>query len=342
MIPARIVSLAAIAAATLLAQLAYAQGKDELWEMTTKVEMEGMPMGMPAQTSKVCMEKGKSEAMVPQGDSKCRMVSSKQSGNKFTFRMECAEPEKMTGEGEITRTQDRMSGTMRLKGEDMAMTQTFSGRRVGSCDATAHRREQMAQYEKPAQEARAKNCGEAVDKLDPSPFMTQSYEANLSAEQKAQMRKMAGCDDYKPKFCAKASEIGKSMREPKGYTAAHSRYRRIDDALRACDQDPKKIAAAACQSGVRARDWQFVSDRCPAEAKTVAAKNCVGRDYTEVMAKVTDEFRNLCVSHAPQRGIAAARSERRSEPAEKKDGEESAAGSAIKEGTNVLRKFLKF
>jgi hypothetical protein len=258
--------------------------------------------------------------------------------------MECTEPEKMTGEGEIERSKDRMSGTMRLKGKDMDMKQSFSGRRVGSCDAKTHARQQIEQYEKPMQEARAKNCTESIDKLDPRVFMTQPYEANLSAEQKAAMRKSSGCDDYKAKFCAKAKEVGKTMREPKGYAAAHSRYRQIDDALSTCGEDPKTIQAAACKSGVAKRDWQFVGDRCPAEAKTVAAKNCVGRDYTEVMANAPEEFRALCSRYAAQRGSAApaARSERGSEPAEKKSGDESATESAIKEGTNVLRKFLKF
>jgi hypothetical protein len=134
------------------------------------------------------------------------------------------------------------------------------------------------------------------------------------------------------------------MGEPKGYAAAHSRYRQIDDALRVCNQDPNKIQATACKSGVAKRDWQFVGDRCPAEAKTIAAKNCVGRDYTEVMANAPEDLRVICSRYAAQRGAdaPAARSGQRGAPAEKKDGEESATESAIKEGTNVLRKFLKF
>jgi len=338
-IPARLARLAALCAAVAITPLAHAKGNDELWEMTTKMEIQGMPMGMPAQTSQVCMKAGKTESAVPKGDSDCRMVGVKHSGSKTSFRMECTRPEKMTGTGEVTRTKDRMSGTIRLKGDEMDMTQSFSGRRIGSCDAASYQQQQVAQMEQPLKEARAKSCSEAVDALDPSTFMPLPNEAEMSPEQRAAMRRMAGCDDYKDKFCAKAGDVGKSMRAPKGYLAAYQRYRHLDDALRLCKLDPKTIQAAACKSGVKQRDWQFVSDRCPAEAKDIAAANCVGRDYTEVMQKTPEEFQNLCSRHAPQRGTAAAP---RSAPAENKASEESATEGAIKEGANVLRKFLKF
>ncbi|TMI03725.1 MAG: hypothetical protein E6H46_08505, partial [Betaproteobacteria bacterium] len=53
---------------------ASAQGKDDLWEVSTKMEMPGMPMAMPAQTNRFCIGKNrKDEELVPkQGD--CRML----------------------------------------------------------------------------------------------------------------------------------------------------------------------------------------------------------------------------------------------------------------------------
>jgi len=341
-LPARLARLAALCAAVAITPLAHAKGNDELWEMTTKMEIQGMPMGMPAQTSKVCMEAGKTEAAVPKGDSDCRMVGVKRSGGKTTFRMECTRPEKMTGTGEITRTKDRMSGTIRLKGDDMDMKQTFSGRRVGSCDAKTHaqaqRRELLGQHTDSVRAQYDQACAEAVQKLDPDAFVEHPLPAEMSEQEKAEIRAMTGCLKVKPKFCAKAKEVGNSMRTAKGNVGARAKYAKLEEALRLCSVDIAPITAAACKDGVRSRDWQFVSDHCPAEAKDVAATNCVGRDYTEVMSKTPEEFRNLCSRHAPQRGMAAAP---RSAPAPTK-GEESATDSAIKEGTNVLRKFLKF
>jgi hypothetical protein len=37
------------------------QGPDDLWEITSKMEMAGMPFAMPPQTSRVCLQKGKQE-----------------------------------------------------------------------------------------------------------------------------------------------------------------------------------------------------------------------------------------------------------------------------------------
>ena len=34
---------------------ATAQGKDEQWEITSKMEMPGMPMAMPAQVNRICV-----------------------------------------------------------------------------------------------------------------------------------------------------------------------------------------------------------------------------------------------------------------------------------------------
>jgi len=341
-ISARLARLAALCAAVAITPLAHAKGNDELWEMTFKMEMEGMPMAMPSQTSKVCMEAGKTEAAVPKGDSDCRMSNVKHSGSKTSFRMECTQPEKMTGTGEITRTKDRMSGTISLKGDDMNMKQTFSGRRIGSCDAKTHaqsqRQELMGQHTNSVRAQYDQACAEAVQKLDPNAFVDPPLPAEMSEQEKAEIRAMTGCLKVKPKFCAKAKEVGKAMRTAKGNVGARAKYAKLEEALRLCSVDIAPITAAACKDGVRSRDWQFVSDHCPAEAGEVAAANCVGRDYTEVMSKTPEEFRNLCSRHAPQRGMAAAP---RSEPAQSK-GEESATGNAIKEGTNVLRKFLKF
>lgn len=336
-------ALAALCLVAAIAQSAYAQGKDELWEMTTKMEMEGMPMAMPAQTNKVCVEAGKSEAAVPAGDSDCRMSSVKRSGSKTTFRMECTQPEKMTGTGEITRTKDSMSGTISLKGDDMNMKQTFSGRRVGSCDAKtyaqAQRRQVMGQQMDPLRGHYEQACAEGVEKLDARIFDAKPFMAEgMSEEEKAQIRDMVSCDKIKPKFCGKAREVGKSMRTPKGDAAARSAYHDIDAALRLCGEDLAAIQAAACTNGVSGREWDFVSRRCPAQAKEIAAKNCVGRDYTEVMSKTPEEYRVLCSSHAPQRGMAAAPGA----PSSNQGAKGSTTEEAIKEGTNALRKFLKF
>jgi len=116
---------------------ASAQGKDDLWEVSTKMEMPGMPMAMPAQTNRVCLGKNrKDEEFVPKhGD--CRMVDSKRVGNKFTYKMECAGNDPTTIDGAITFGNNVYDGQMRMtmKKTRDTMDLTLTGKRVGDCVA---------------------------------------------------------------------------------------------------------------------------------------------------------------------------------------------------------------
>ena len=59
-----------------------AQGADHLWEVTTKMEMPGMPMAMPAQVRRVCVARNHAdEDLIPRSDN-CRVLDSKRAGNK--------------------------------------------------------------------------------------------------------------------------------------------------------------------------------------------------------------------------------------------------------------------
>jgi hypothetical protein len=120
---------------------AAAQGaKDDLWEVTVKMEMPGMPMAMPPQTSRVCAAKNsKDEDYVPkQGN--CKMLESKRAGSKLTYKMACDGKNAMTVNGEIVYATNSYEGKSRMSGQmdgqPMEMTQTFSGKRVGDCTAT--------------------------------------------------------------------------------------------------------------------------------------------------------------------------------------------------------------
>ena len=126
-----------LAFALVASSLASAQGKDDLWEVSTKMEMPGMPMAMPAQTNRVCLGKNrKDEEFVPKhGD--CRMVDSKRVGNKFTYKMECAGNDPTTIDGAITFGNNVYDGQMRMtmKKTRDTMDMTLTGKRVGDCVA---------------------------------------------------------------------------------------------------------------------------------------------------------------------------------------------------------------
>ena len=126
----------ALAGAFLVPSAALAQA-GELWEVTLKMEMPGMPMAMPAQTNRVCLAKQASdESYVPrQGD--CKVTESRRTGNTQRYKMVCSGKDPMTIEGEIAHAKDTYSGrsrmTGKMEGQSMEMTQTFAGRKVGEC-----------------------------------------------------------------------------------------------------------------------------------------------------------------------------------------------------------------
>lgn len=118
---------------------AMAAGSDELWEVTSKMEMPGMPFAMPGRASNVCMKKGHEKdpnnAVPKNKDQDCTMSDVKVTGNKSTWKMKCKGDRPMTGDGEMTRGDGTYSGkTMfHVSGGDMKMV--YEGKRIGTCQA---------------------------------------------------------------------------------------------------------------------------------------------------------------------------------------------------------------
>ena len=117
--------------------VAIAQGTDDQWEVTSKMEMPGMPMSMPAQVTRVCIAKSaKDDEFVPkQGD--CKVVDSKRTGNKLTYKMTCSTPEPSTVEGETQFGSGTYDGKMRMTmtKSNQSMQMTYSAKRIGGCTA---------------------------------------------------------------------------------------------------------------------------------------------------------------------------------------------------------------
>src|SRR5262245_11702587 len=81
--------LAALAAAAIAAPV-LAQGSDELWEVSTQMNMAGMPAGMGGRTQQVCVGKDPRQEAASRPDTKdCKVTDMKESGNRFTMTMSC-------------------------------------------------------------------------------------------------------------------------------------------------------------------------------------------------------------------------------------------------------------
>ena len=114
---------------------AQAAATGDLWEVTSQMSMEGIPMALPAHKSKVCAPK---EWKEPPGSAdermKCSNSDYKVDGPKASWKTVCAGPPAMTGEGEITRDgADAYAGAIKFTSSDGAMTLKLSGRRLGDC-----------------------------------------------------------------------------------------------------------------------------------------------------------------------------------------------------------------
>lgn len=114
--------------------------KDGLWEITTKMEMKGMPGNIPPSVTKQCLTKKDS---VPQGKEKnpnCKMTDQKVSGNTVTWTMVCKEKEgTVESKGSITYKGDTFDGTTTTVIKDKTrkaqqFSTKMSGKRLGPCD----------------------------------------------------------------------------------------------------------------------------------------------------------------------------------------------------------------
>jgi len=116
---------------------ALAQGTDDLWEITSRMDLPGMALSVPAQVVKLCVAKnGKDDEYIPR-KADCKIVDSKRTGNKFTYKMACGGTEPATMEGEVLWGTGAYEGKMRMTTTktNESMQMTYSGQRVGSCAA---------------------------------------------------------------------------------------------------------------------------------------------------------------------------------------------------------------
>lgn len=299
-----------------------AEGTDELWEVNMKMEMAGAPMDLPAQAQRVCKPKGKAQDAAMPPDDKCKVVDSKQSGNRHMFKALCQDGKNkytVTGETESSgpdnyRGKLRTTGTM--DGEAVDMTQTFSGRKVGTCtyeDPAKKQQEVVAQ----SNAMMAKECRKSIDDLQPVMFTMEG----------------SPCANLKPEFCAKVGKVAAEMRDPAGFR----NYTGKDwqGAMQACGQDPLAVKRDACNAAGGKRDWSFVSDHCEEAAKALARQNCEGRSYTAAMSS---EYAPICARYAANAGGRSYTAQPAAATAEEKPG----AKDTLKKGKDKLKKFLKF
>jgi hypothetical protein len=304
-------------------------GPDELWEVTTRAEIAGMPMQMPAQTSQLCLRKDRSqkpESHVP-NDDKCKTTSVQTVGNRVTFTVECSGEEPMTGRGDITSTPTSYEGKMEMKstrrGQAMEMKQAFSGRKVGAC--TDQSEKVVAAAAADSQAATAKACADGLEGLYAPMFYGQG----------------AMCGAQQQQFSDRVATIA---RDGAMYRATHKKVgaQVLGDAFTATRQDRAAARKLACASAVSGADWSFVgSGECDDDVRQYGPRHCGDRSRSPepVFFPLCSRYVALTRGKPDDAAAAAAAAAQSRAPAPPAT---PTTEDAVKQGLDAVRKLLPF
>ncbi|HQW20712.1 MAG TPA: DUF3617 family protein [Rhodocyclaceae bacterium] len=244
----------------------------EYWEITTKMEMAGMPFAMPMITAKVCVPSGgeKNPQYMQKKDDTCQMTDVKMSGNKVTWKARCTtNGETMNGTGESSHERDSYRGSMHLTGHSggqaIDMTQNYNGKRIGgSCDSEAQIK---ALTGKMCDTSQLNSGTEWISRAD------MFLKGDTCPGKKEQLCSIVRKDAVRD---IETFQMLVTMEKNNGGLIASS-----------CGIRMEETRAAVCKAN-REGNYEFLQTYCPAEAKEykeqVRRKSCAGRGYSSVKA----------------------------------------------------------
>jgi len=304
--PQRLHFLPALALGLFAASAALAQsGTGNLYRVTTKMEMVGMPIQLPTQTVEVCGPKDQaSEKMVPH-DENCTVSQFQVTGNKSTYTMTCRGENAMTAKGEFERLgPDAYRGKMHMvanpDGERMEMNATFEGKKIRDCNYATESPEAQGKA------MMAKTCNELLRTPDPMSYLSFTGPDAICAAQKPRYCDAMLAQHLKPAYITSMGPMARSA--PAGAPP-------FWDAFAACGVTRTAALAKTCPIALTGRDFAFVAEYCPAQlgaacaaadptketdflvgscparAQTLAAQHCAGRDFTALRAS---PYANFC------------------------------------------------
>ena len=106
------------------------------WEITTKVEMPGMPTNMPPNKHIQCLTNNDLVPNNSQQGQECKITQTTIVGNTVTWVIQCkSQGEEMKGNGKITYSGNSLEGTIKMimSQANMEMISHISGHRIGEC-----------------------------------------------------------------------------------------------------------------------------------------------------------------------------------------------------------------
>ena len=106
------------------------------WQITTRTEMPGMSMSMPAVTHTQCLTKKDLVPKDSQQGNECKVTDTKVVGNTVTWTIKChGHGGAATGTGRITYSGNSFEGAFEMVTDqsNMKMISRMSGHRLGDC-----------------------------------------------------------------------------------------------------------------------------------------------------------------------------------------------------------------
>ena len=307
------------------------------WEQTIEMEMVGMPFAMPAQTLKVCLPVDPWKAP-PESkpDDTCRLEDLKVTGSTMKWRMVCTGEQKMEGEGEMTYSATSFSGRTHLRSSEGDMKLKMKGKKLGGdCDPK--------EVEKKVADLQAK--GEAVRRQGEAQQADAMAKACAGAIEEVSPQAVAGRDPFckdKAKvaaFCAKV-KTGPGLQKLLSYEQMAKQipggmFPSPEEAAKACGASLPALQQELCGGAEKRGELVFLAERCPAEAKVLARRECAGRDYTALQGS---RYRDFCSRLAGDALDAGADAEAKEAPPPKKEPKDK----AVEEGKKLLKGVFGF
>jgi hypothetical protein len=333
----------AVLAATATAQ---APVPGEKWKVTMGMEMMGM--SMPGMTQEVCTPKGAQDA--PMNDNKdCVYSNRRRSGNTESVDMVCTGKMNMSGTMAITRDgPDRYRGKMVVNMEGQQMTMNYTSERLGgACDAKALERK-VNEIQANISQQTQKSCAESAKAGALVPTMFVGAGA-MCTDAATRAQYCASAQTYKG--FGQLSSAARLASTPGIGKAEADAYRgNLADSAKLCGFTVDAVRSKLC-AGAQGGEWAFFAAECPA-AKTLAARECAGRDFTNPVAA---KYRDFCSAYASaSRGMGAGPSANPTsmanspaasaatpvgsgDPAQQPEGTGSKTKDALKKGKDALK-----
>lgn len=291
--------------------MAHAASDGELWEVTSQINMPGIPAGMGGQKHQVCTEKGDAKkAMASRGSEKCKMTDFKQSGNKVTMTMQCPDGT-ATIENTYNAAHTEYNGTVKMTSKHGDMTMTMAGKKLGACDATAAKaqqeekiaavKQQSAAIQARSAAAVAKSqtteiaqCQAAVDEMDMRKLGM--YGQCDNPQMGGLCKQMLAAEHTNPvatKCMASQAEFCKRYQTVDGFIKANG----DEQAAKMCKVSRDQLIAKGCPQAAQTEQLAYLGRFCPAESKPIAKAHCAGFDYTSRVRTKYDDFCSHYLAH---------------------------------------------